>query len=238
MRIMTWNMGRNTGFGTVHDDAWRFVLGHADVALLQETVPPSWVEGECEVAAVQAWPTKPWCTAIITPRGCPLSPMQLQVEGGRVLAGTADLDDGPLTLVSIHARLIPPENRVVPALERTFRALEPHLKDRAFVVGGDLNSTRVAAERAWPGYGHQGLFETLDESGYFDCYWSLHHREEPTMFHSRHPEGMQADHLFVDSTTGQADGVSSCEVMNADGVQSLSDHRPLVARLVPVGTSA
>jgi hypothetical protein len=66
MRVMTWNMGRNSGYESVHDEAWRYVVEHADIALLQETVPPPWIVDDRELAAVKAWPTRAWSTAIVT----------------------------------------------------------------------------------------------------------------------------------------------------------------------------
>jgi hypothetical protein len=48
--MITWNMGmadRFCRFAKTHDQAWRYLLGlNADLAFLQETLPPSWVASE------------------------------------------------------------------------------------------------------------------------------------------------------------------------------------------------
>src|ERR1043165_2828689 len=50
MRVVTWNMGRNSGYGDVHDAAWHHLLdgepvgARADLALVQEAVVHSWVD--------------------------------------------------------------------------------------------------------------------------------------------------------------------------------------------------
>jgi len=68
MRVAVWNMG-HWSHREAHEEAWRWLLGELapDIALLQECVPPPWVQAEREVLFQRAYPhgRQPWGTALV-----------------------------------------------------------------------------------------------------------------------------------------------------------------------------
>src|SRR5437762_11285121 len=99
MRIVTWNMGRNSGYQGVHDAAWHHLLDQgprglgADLALVQEAVVPSWLETG-RALWVRAWDTKPWGTGIVAGQDALGSKVECEVEGGRFVLAQVDTDQG------------------------------------------------------------------------------------------------------------------------------------------------
>ena len=70
LRVLTWNMGmaQPSSYGARHDDAWRYALGrHADVALLQECVPPGWLPPR-DLVFARKYPRSAWGTAVVSTR--------------------------------------------------------------------------------------------------------------------------------------------------------------------------
>jgi len=69
MRVISWNMGmadRSRRFVNTHDQAWRYLLGLTpDLAFLQETLPPDWVEDEGRVVRN---PFQKWGSLVFSPR--------------------------------------------------------------------------------------------------------------------------------------------------------------------------
>jgi len=125
VRLATWNVGY-WGHAKRHEEAWRWLLDELrpDVALLQECVPPSWVQEEHGLIFGVASQTsgQPWGTAIVTV-GHPLELRPLpELEAwvaalgpeaamkcsatnlaGRCPSGQATLPGlGPVTVVSVH----------------------------------------------------------------------------------------------------------------------------------------
>jgi exonuclease III len=155
MRVVSWNMGNNSVRSSLHDAAWHHLLDAdalgADIALIQEAVPPPWIAGTHGLLWTQAWPTRAWGTGIAVKGKHELSGIDRPIEGGRFVAGRLKAQRGPIVLVSVHARTDVPE--FIPPLRRTFKAIRDECADSRFIVGGDLNTAR-RAEEFWPGYGH------------------------------------------------------------------------------------
>jgi len=128
--------------------------------------------------------------------------------------------------VSIHAPII--NGRVFPYLGKKFDDIERMVKGRAFIVGGDLNTARLA-EKVWSRHGHGPFFERIANSIFFDCHQNLHGREEQTIFRDNSKYPFQDDHLFVSHDL--ANHVKSCYALNNEAVRGLSDHIPLVVEI-------
>ncbi len=60
---------------------------------------------------------------------------------------------------SLHAPIL--GNRVFPHLAHLFGDIEQAFAGRTAIVGGDLNTARLA-EQAWPNYGHGPFFDRID----------------------------------------------------------------------------
>src|SRR4029077_12528680 len=121
--------------------------------------------------------------------------------------------------------------RVIPALEETLDELKPQLLPR-FIVGGDLNTARLAAD-AWPANGHGQFWDQIESKwGLHEhlpagdrerqSYWREWQRNKPPTIGN----SLQDDHLFVDETTFKHQ--ATCRVWDTKAVRELSDHGPLV----------
>lgn len=225
MRVISWNMGANTGAVSSRHRAWEYLFApgelNADLALVQEAVLPDDVL-ELSLVFERAWDSRKWGTAIAARSSISLRPIEFGApEGGRAVVAVAESLD--LTLASLHARLV--NGRVVDSLLPTFEALfTGPLVSGNWIAGGDLNSCRKG-EDIWPGYRHAELFDWLDARG-ANLYWNQHGREGVTFVNPRTGDTTQADHLFSDRAT--AARVKDVYIGDAAG---LSDHAPLVVEL-------
>ena len=131
--------------------------------------------------------------------------------------------DKRMAVVSLHGPII--GGRVFPYLSEMFDEVERLVRNMSFIVGGDLNSARLA-EKVWPGHGHGPFFEWLAGSVFFDCCRKFHNTEQQTYFRRNSRHLFQDDHLFVSHDL--AGNVRSCDVLNNETTRSLSDHIPLV----------
>jgi exonuclease III len=226
MRVVTWNMGF-WQYRPHHDDAWTYLRQELrpDLALLQEVREVPLVDDEARVYSV-AW--RGWGTAIVA-RGLRLDPIEIAVDlGGRkgyVVGARCHGDDGDsFVAVSVHAPIL--GGRVFPYLDRIFEAVEDATKGERFIVGGDLNSARLA-ETLWPGYGHGPFWERIARGPFVDCYQRFHAEERRTVFHPRGTSPLQDDHLFM--SRDLVPGLRSCEVVEDVVTRRVSDHVPLFA---------
>lgn len=225
MRILTWNLGY-WQHSSQHDKAWDYLCNDIkpDIALLQEVKPPSWLPRHTIVFEEI---TKGWGTAIYTP-SLPLSRGYLSSYPGRVVLASTRLDgDFPLFIASIHAPII--NGRVFPHLNNIFAELESKEHVCSAVIGGDLNSARLA-EKVWPGNGHGPFFERIDSGDpWIDCSQRFNDAELQTFFRDTCVHPFQDDHIFVSRNLSGC--IRSCNVMNNVLTRSVSDHIPLIAEL-------
>ena len=225
MKFVTWNLGY-WQFRQHHTDAWAYLRDELqpDIALLQEVYPPTLEDGEVFLFEEIH---NGWGTALYG-KGVSLGRVTLAKNPGRVAAALAQLSDGgePFYVASVHAPII--GNRVFPHLDHIFDEIETAFSQGTFVVGGDLNSARLA-EKVWPGYGHGPFFERLERGRFFDCCRKFHSEEIQTIFRPRQIHPLQDDHLFV--SAGLADRVLACEVIHNEITRKVSDHIPLAAEI-------
>ena len=224
MRVITWNLGY-WQHRSRHDEAWVYLRNkiRPDLALLQEVSPPKLQEDECMLFKTV---NRGWGTAIYI-RNMPLKELRIERYPGRVAAAELKVSSSRrVAVVSVHAPII--KGRVFPYLAEIFDEIESVVGKRTFIVGGDLNSARLA-EKVWPGYGHGPFFERLAKSVFFDCHRKFHNIEQQTFFRNGGKHPFQDDHLFVSHDL--ADRVRSCDVLNNEVTRSVSDHIPVVAEI-------
>ena len=194
-----------------------------DVALLQEVSPPELERNEYLLLKNIH---QNWGTALYT-RNRTLEELKIDSYPGRVAAAQLDLSaKRRIVAVSVHAPII--EGRVFPYLDEIFDEIESALGNLTFIVGGDLNTARLA-ERVWPGHGHGPFFERLAKSVFFDCHRKFHRVEQQTVFRPGGKHPFQDDHLFVSHDL--ADQVRSCDVLNNEFTRRVSDHIPVLAEI-------
>jgi exonuclease III len=225
MKILTWNLGY-WQHSSYHDEAWAYLCNQLkpDLAFLQEVKPPSWVP--CKSFLFEEI-TRGWGTAIYAP-SLALSKKTFSLYPGRVVTASVTLNNGlSLFIASIHAPII--DGRVFLHLANIFAELELMHDSQSAVVGGDLNSARLA-EKVWPGHGHGPFFERIDKGDYWiDCCRRFHPTEIQTFFRSSCLHAFQDDHIFASCDLGHH--IRACDVLKNELTRRVSDHIPLIAEL-------
>lgn len=223
MKILTWNLGywQHSAF---HDEAWNYLCNDLkpDIAFLQEVRPPSWIPHH---ALLFEECTRRWGTAIFTP-SLTWQKEDFALYPGRVAAASIALDKNLcLFVASIHAPII--KDRVFPYLAEIFTKLESQFARKSAVVGGDLNSARLA-EKVWPGNGHGPFFAQIDKGDrWVDCYRKFHSTEVQTFFRANSVNPFQDDHIFASCDLENSIRTPSY-VINNELTRRFSDHIPLV----------
>ena len=225
MKILTWNLGY-WQHSSHHNEAWAYLCNDIkpDLAFLQEVRPPSWVPRH---TLLFEQVTRGWGTAIYAP-SVALSKEAFSLYPGRVAVASTVLNDERSVLVaSIHAPII--DGRVFPHLANILAELESKHDSHSAVIGGDLNSARLA-EKVWPGYGHGPFFERIDRGDrWVDCCRQFCPAEIQTFFRNGCTHPFQDDHLFVSRDLGPR--LAACNVVLNGITRRVSDHIPLVAEL-------
>ena len=223
MKVVTWNLNYWLSKNT-HHEAWSYLrtIIKPDVALLQEVRPPTLMPGE---ALTFQEVRGGWGTGVYS-RDLPLTAIPLcEAHLGRVAGATVTLGNGKRLLsASIHAY----SDRVFPRLADIMDAIVEAFADRPAIVGGDLNSARLA-EAAWPNYGHRQFWEKMDASRLVDCCQRMNGEELQTYFRKDAEYPFQDDHLFV--SRDLASGLQACDVIDTEVTRRVSDHIPLSIEL-------
>lgn len=247
VRVVTWNMGmadRARRFVRTHDQAWRYLLELSpDLAFLQETFPPDWVESEGRVVRD---PFEKSGSLIFSPE-LAIEPFSLPEDSSlRALPNylafaEIPLPDGTQAIAaSIHAPTYRRAEgdvlggRDPKELRRSvegpnyndaiFAGLAPLVEGRRFLLAGDWNTARrQRTERE--SRGGEEFFARVREAGWHDCVWSKLQDEIRTWFGPGKIQ--QDDYVFCDSWLGESvEKVSVAE--DAATERHLSDHAPLI----------
>jgi endonuclease/exonuclease/phosphatase (EEP) superfamily protein YafD len=246
MRIVSWNMGmadRSRRFARTHDQAWRFLLALSpDLAFLQETLPPSWVESEGRVIRD---PFKRWGSLIFSPTLAIEAFSLPQDSSLRALPNylafaEVPLPDGAQAIAaSIHAPPRRAEGDILGGrdpgkLRRSvegprfndaiFAGLAPLVEGRRFILAGDWNTARRQGSQRASRAG-EAFFARVREAEWHDCTWAERQSEIRTWFGPGKLQ--QDDYVFCDPSLGRSvQKVSVAE--DAATEHHLSDHAPLI----------
>lgn len=224
MRVLTWNMGFWL-FQRHHEMAWDYLRSDLKpaIALLQEVNPTQLLPDEHLVFKEIH---NGWGTAVYA-RGIDLREMQFSQYPGRIAGAIAKIDGiGDLYVASIHAPII--KSRVFPHLDHIMNEVEELFAGRTAVVGGDLNTARLA-EKVWPGHAHGPFFDRMEAGPFVDCCRRFHQSEIQTFFHPNSAHPFQDDHLFA--SPDLAEKLTSCDAVLTDITKKVSDHIPLAMEL-------
>lgn len=216
---------------------WRYLVGEIapDLAFLQEAHPPA--EYADMSLVYQRIPTGNyrWGSAIYSSR-IPVTERIVTGHEGWVVAGEMRLPNGTdVVVVSIHGSMVssPKMGDVFPNLDNLFRRdLTPLLENREFILGGDLNASRLIYKnypRAYPTDAHGEFFDWIESHGFVNCHKMFHDTEEQTVFTPKTKTPYQDDYLFV--SQGLSPFVTSCYVLKNSETLELSDHIPVVLEL-------
>jgi endonuclease/exonuclease/phosphatase family metal-dependent hydrolase len=225
MKILTWNLGYWL-YGSCHVEAWHYLCDEIkpDIAFLQEVKPPSWIP---QKTLIFEKTKQGWGTAIFAP-SLKLQKKDVLLHPGRVAAASIALDKvRPLFIASIHAPII--NDRVFPHLSKIFAELESYLAQNSVIVGGDLNTARIA-EKRWPNHGHGPFFEQIDRGDrWIDCFRKFHKEEIQTFFGRKGLYPYQDDHIFASCDLKSR--IMSANVIDNEITHNVSDHIPLVVEI-------
>jgi len=221
IKIISWNLGY-WQHREYHECAWEYLRNVAkpDIGLLQEVRAQDLAEGEDLVFREihNGWGTAIYCRGARKVREIIFSRYP-----GRVSATEIAIQTGKLLLIaSVHAPII--RGCVFPHLDHIFTDIEEAFSGKPSVVGGDLNSARLA-EQAWPRYGQGPFFERVDASWFVDIRKQFYEDEIQTYFRPDQKFPFQDDHIFISQDL--ANQVVSYEVVNNEVTRKVSDHTPV-----------
>lgn len=215
MIVVAWNMGRRHRAA-----AWRYLLDDLkpDLALIQEASLPPDGSQRGNVLHGRAYAAHTWGSAIYVREGSVRElPLPAEHRGWLMAAEIEVPGAEPMVAISVHARIL--DGYVRPNLDRAFEAVEPLLRERSFVLGGDLNLSRKY-DTVYGTSHHTEFLDGLATRGFFDCVRKFHPQEQRT-FWGRTKHDYQNDHLFVsDDLAARVDG---CAIVD----RAQSDHSPL-----------
>jgi endonuclease/exonuclease/phosphatase family metal-dependent hydrolase len=230
MIAVVWNTGDRRA-------AWKYLVDELrpDLALLQEFTPRPEDSQRGQIVRAAA-PGRPWGSAVYVNGGTAQEIRLSSEHRGWLMAAEVELPGfDRLVAVSVHASNLP---TVRPNIDRAFEELEQHLHGRSFVLGGDLNLSRLY-DKVNRTTHHTEFLDALPARGFFDCLQKFHPGEQHTFCRARSANEYQDDYVYVSDDLGSA--VAGCDVAaNCDVVvnQTLSDHCPLRLILQPAPASS
>jgi hypothetical protein len=256
-RVVSWNMNhwrQPTRPEDTRAKGWEYLKNvlRPDVALLQETVPPTLADGRSVVYREIA-DYRPWGSAIVARPGLPLetvwavptrfSRRRFQLANtfpGSVAIGEVTLDGiAPITFVSLYNVI---DVYAQTTLLRTVADLVPlfdSAKGSRVVLAGDLNVSMTTQD---PYYIRRGraILGALEGLGLVEVTGVAKRRPDPWLDcpcgaagecrHLRTWQSHELDHAYV--TESLRDEVESITVDHAAVASGLSDHAPLVIDLM------
>lgn len=169
----------------------------------------------------------------------PINPSPLARFGSYACVATASIAGNEYLVASVHAlaraALLSELNGLDPDQVRrpdvdvpwvndlAFHLLDPVVRDRRFILGADLNTSRLFPD------GGPTFFDRAGQAGWVDLVHRVHGDQVPT-FRTRRSHRHQLDYLFTDEeTAGQVADVSAdVSVTDRDGDGS-SDHAMVIA---------
>ena len=111
------------------------------------------------------------------------------------------------------------------ALDVIYEALRRTCAGHRFIVGGDLNTSRLFDSSSGTGKITNALFfSRAAKAGWHDCHGEL---AEERSYLKPGTRPFQLDHLFCDKKTAKS--LTTCRVDAGGGVEEMSDHAPLIA---------
>jgi len=259
MRILVWNMSHWQKTQQQRERAWQVIrdLG-ADVALLQETVPPS---GATNLVYREIGGRRNWGSAVVglTVEVRPVTQARgresqepadiLTTLPGSVAIATAFVAKRPITLISLYGVIQNgyADTTVNHQLSDLTPLFDTPTTDRSIVLGGDLNITtqwtgsqlrfreREAATLARiRAFGLRDCLDLKRPEGPLDgchCLDGDGCRHIRTQYHPRSERPWQNDYVFA-SEALVADGrLKSATAHDDAATRELSDHLPLLVDL-------
>jgi hypothetical protein len=256
MRLVSWNMGAGyEPYIQWHDRAWRWLATlDADLALLQECVPPDWARERWTFVNL---PFQFWASAIVAKPTLGLRPLELDPSsllgrfGSYLASGEMPTPEGsPMLVASVHTRAAEAPDWVTTGHDRNAIAREsvgvPWSNDVAFagyrdllaarpagsrfLIGGDWNTARFVDEQRVPKAEGAEFFQRSAEVGWREITLDADGHEGRTWYGPGGPLPYQPDHVFADAAIAKQVRTMEIEAYPVETL-GLSDHAPLVLEL-------
>ncbi|MCZ7528917.1 MAG: hypothetical protein M5U31_00365 [Acidimicrobiia bacterium] len=254
MRLIFWNM--NHGFQSEENRqrAWDWLEETADVALVQEALPPPMLRS---VLFRPIYDHRPWGSAVV---GLDTDVMDITRAKGRensrphdlrrtwpgsVAVGSIEVGGRQITLVSVYGLI--DDNYAVTTVNRILTDLVPLFDDsnlgKNVVLGGDLNLTTQwtgsdARYLPW----HQATFQRIEAFGLRDCLDEFRAdgplercgcddgnacRHIHTHIRGEKDRPWQNDYAFASESLFDENVIAGAQVLDTPELRKLSDHLPL-----------
>jgi endonuclease/exonuclease/phosphatase family metal-dependent hydrolase len=225
IKVVSWNLGFWL-YRKHHRDAWDYLRNviKPDIVFLQETQTPKLDDDEVFVfrEVRQSWGTAIYCRGIRVMRE-----IAMPRYSERIAAAEVEIDHNKSVFIaSIHAPII--KNRVFPHMDNIFTDIEAAFSDNPSLIGGDLNSARLA-ELTWPGFGHAPFFARVDASSFEDVRKRFYQDEIQTVFRPNQSTPFQDDHIFVSRNLSSQ--IFSYSILDNEVTRTVSDHIPVIVEL-------
>lgn len=258
MRLIIWNM--NHGFRSEQNrqKAWEWLEEIADVALVQEALPPPMLRS---VLFRPIYDHRPWGSAVV---GFGTGVIDItQAQGrensrphdlrrtwpGSVAVGSVDVGGRRITLISAYGLI--DDNYAVTTTNRILTDLVPLFDNpklgKHVIFGGDLNITTQWTgndERYLPW--HRATFQRIEAFGLRDCLDQFRPdgpledcgcrdgdacRHIHTYIRGPKDRPWQNDYVFASESFFDENVITNAEVLDTPALRNLSDHLPLAIDL-------
>lgn len=261
MRVVVWNMSHWSRSEEQRQLGWSLLREElkADVALLQETVPPEPYADQTVYRPIGG--RRQWGSAVV---GLTVDVTKVEEAKGRASSGpssilgshpgtvavaSAEVDGKPMTFVSLYGLIEDgyadtTVNRQLSDLAPLFD--DPRHEDR-IVLGGDLNiTTQWVGAKAHYARWEAATLERVSAFGFVDCL-DLYREDGPlegcgcvyeeqcrhvhTQAHRSSSRPWQNDYLFASPELAHGALTKAWVHVENEAVRALGDHFPLVADL-------
>jgi hypothetical protein len=260
MKIVTWNLGAAFGPDVEwHERAWHWLAAlDADLALLQECVPPPWAADRWTIVTL---PFQFWASALVAKPSLGLRALDpgertlLGRFGSYLATGEINLADSvPILVASVHTRAAEAPEWVTDGHDRTeiarssvgvpwsndaaFAGYQTLAAGRRFIIGGDWNTARYLDADGNPNVEGNEFFSRAAASRWVELSVDSDGHEGRTWYGSKSPRPYQPDHVFADPASAATFRSQAIEAYPVQRL-GLSDHAPIVLELdLPIPSSS
>jgi len=229
-------------------ESWAYLLNelNPDIALLQETVPPT--DHSCSSYLIygEAGDTykgkRGWGSAVLT-KNMTLRELSFENQyAGALVGGEVTLsNEVTLTVFSLyglmeHGYSTTTVHRMLSDLTFILNGEGVYKgKNQRVIIGGDFNASLQCDEdwrkkhprRTYYRNAHRILFARLRDFNLHNCFSRFYSSPVQTLRHRSSEKPWQNDYIFV---TGELQShLTSCKVIDSAEVKNLSDHNPVIA---------
>ena len=231
--IAAWNMNYRGNGDEKSEAMWRHLEDNpiADIMLLQECKPPKDFD-EGRLIFSKADDRGEWGTAIFC-KDLPIERIDVkESHKGSLALGEVSLEDTTITAISVYGMFerINGVEWASTCMHRIISDITPLLyydrNTRLFAMGGDYNvSTQWNDRYATPS--HKLIFDRLEDLSLVNATMGGHGRHLHTYKPRKGNREWQNDYLHLSKRLYQS--MNGCDVLTTQLVDTMSDHRPVVA---------